>query len=104
MSEQLDTSFQVSKKRNKQVTLEGKNEVLCIIPNHALSGTEKAAIWWCEFLTNTLTNHGFKITPHDYYATNAFFNEKQHNVTHHVDDTKMSHYQLEIVESVLKVL
>ena len=56
-----------------------------------------AAILWYETLTNTLLDNGFKLNPCDMCVANSQVNSKQCTIIYHIDDTKVSHIEPEVV-------
>lgn len=79
-------------------------EVIYVQLKKALYGTLQAALLFWQDLTSKLVKWGFEINPYDTCVANKMVDGKQCTVLWHVNDIKISHVSLDIVESVLKLL
>jgi hypothetical protein len=64
----------------------------------ALYGTLKAALMFWEKLTSKLIDWGFTINPYDTCVANKLVNGKYLTVTWHIDDLKVSHVSVDVVD------
>ena len=69
-----------------------------------LYGSLKTALLFCENLIDPLQEWGFKINPYDWCVANKMINGKQCTIGWHVDDLKISHVDLEVVDDILNKL
>ena len=70
----------------------------------ALYRTLKSALLFWENLSETFQEWGFKINPYDWCVVNKMINGKQCTIGWHVDDLKISHVDLEVVDGILNKL
>ena len=64
----------------------------------------KAALLFWENLSETLQEWGFKINLYDWCVANNMINGKQCTIGWHVDNLKISHIDLEVVDDILNKL
>jgi hypothetical protein len=86
------------------VTFEGKEKVLYVELLKALYGTLKAARLFWEKLSRKLQEWGFVPNPYDSCVVNKEINGKQCTIVWHVDDLKISHVDLTVVEHVIDLM
>ena len=88
----------------KNISYEGKRKVLCMMLQKVLCRTLAAFIFGHTFLTNTLLGNGCKLNPCDLCASNRTSQVKCSIIIHHDDDTKMSHVNHKVVDSIINLL
>jgi hypothetical protein len=81
-------------------TVKGK-KVLYVQLDRALYGCVQSSILWYELYSSTLTDMGFKLNPYDLCVANSDIDGKQCTVCWYVDDNKISHVDLKVVESII---
>ena len=86
------------------LTYERGKPVLYAKALKALYGTLNAPLLFWKYLSGKLELWGFKINPYDICVANKMINGKQCTVLWHVDDLKISHVDLGVVEGVGKRL
>jgi Reverse transcriptase (RNA-dependent DNA polymerase) len=86
------------------VTMEGKEKVLYVKLLKALYGTIRAARLFWEKLSKKLQEWGFKANGYDSCVVNKIVNGKQLTVAWHVDDLKISHVDVAVVDEFLEQL
>jgi hypothetical protein len=84
------------------VTIENGEKVMYVKLLKALYGTLRAARLFWEKLTSKLNEWGFTINPYDPCVANKMVNGKQITVVWHVDDLKVSHVSLEVVDNFVE--
>ena len=70
----------------------------------ALYGTLQAALLFWRLLSDTLIEWGFKLNEYDKCVANKIINGKQCTIIWHVDDLKISHVELKVVNDIIKKL
>ena len=70
----------------------------------ALFGTLRAALLFWRRLSSQLIEWGFEANPYDSCVVNKMINDKQCTTLWHVDHLKISHYNPEIVTSVIDMI
>ena len=69
--------------------------------NMALYGTLKAALLFWKNLTESLTLKGFVINPSNWCISNKTINGRQCTIVWHVDDLKISHKKLSVIDEIV---
>jgi hypothetical protein len=69
----------------------------------ALYGTLQASLLFWKDLSKNLKEWGFEINPYDWCVVKKTINGKQCTVLWHMDDTKVSHEDPEVVTQVLEM-
>ena len=69
--------------------------------DRALYGCVKSSILWYELYSTTLTDMGFKLNPYDLCVANSDIDGKQCTICWYVDDNKIRHVKLEVVEDII---
>ena len=78
-----------------------EKKVLYVQLDRALYGCVQSSILWYELYSTTLTDMGFKLNPYDLCVANSDIDGKQCTVCWYVDDNKISHVKLEVVEDII---
>ena len=86
------------------VVLEKGRKVLYVQLYKALYGCVKSALLWYEMFTEHLKEMGFEVNPYDMCVANAMIGGKQCTITWYVDDTKISHKDPKVVDSIIEQL
>ena len=73
------------------IVYEGKHKVLYVQMLMALYGMMIASILYYKKFRKDIESVGFEVNPYDICVANRTVNGKQHMVTWHVDDLKLSH-------------
>ena len=100
-NEQAEVMCDIDESCKEHVAQEGKNQVLHLMISKASYGEVRAALLWCKLLISKLLKKRFKLNPHDSCVANKTINNNQCTICHHVDDTKVSYAELNVVEDVL---
>ena len=82
------------------VTVKGK-KVLYVQLDRALYGCVKSSVLWYDLYSSTLIDMGFKLNPYDLCVANSDIDGKQCTICWYVDDNKISHVKLEVVQSII---
>ena len=88
-------------KYDKFVVEEGGKPVIYVRLKKALYGTLNASLLFWKDLTADLKGWGFSVNPYDECVVNKTINGKQCKILWHVDDLKISHVDIKVVDSVL---
>jgi Reverse transcriptase (RNA-dependent DNA polymerase) len=83
------------------ITYEGRDKVIYVELLKALYGTIRAARLFWEKLSGKLQEWGFNANKYDPCVANKMVNGKQLTVAWHVDDLKVSHVDVHIVDEFL---
>ncbi|KAL7577140.1 hypothetical protein ACA910_019742 [Epithemia clementina (nom. ined.)] len=75
----------------EQVVMEAGNKVLYFVITKAIYGMLVSALLFYKKLKKDLEEIGFEVNPYDPCIANRMINGKQHIVTWHVNDLKLSH-------------
>ena len=67
----------------------------------ALYGCVQSALLWYELYSTTLMDMGFELNPYDLCVANAMIDGKQCTICWYVDDNKISHMDMKVVEDVI---
>ena len=67
----------------------------------ALYGCVQSALLWYELYSSTLMKMGFEVNPYDLCVANATIDGKQCTICWYVDDNKISHMDMKVVEEVI---
>ncbi len=68
----------------------------------AIYGAMVAALLYYKNFVKSLTKQGFKLNPYDGCVTNKIVNGKQITICFHVDDCKISHKCMKVVDATIK--
>ena len=68
----------------------------------SIYGCIEAALLWYDLYKTTLEKLGFKVNLYDKYVMNAEINGKQCTLTFYVDDNKISHVDINVIEDIIK--
>jgi len=71
---------------------------------NALYGTMVASLLYYQKFTTSLSNNGYKMNPYDACVWNKMIGDKQCTICFHVDDCKISHASMQVVDSVIEWL
>jgi hypothetical protein len=88
----------------KYIVTEKGKPVLYVQLMKALYGTLQAALLFWEDLIGHLLDWGFELNPYDWCVTDKMVIGKQCTILWHVDDLKISHFDKEVVEDILRML
>lgn len=91
-------------KYEKYLTHEHGKPIIYVQLTKALYGTLQAALLFWRDLSSKLTELGFELNPYDSCVANKVVNGQQCTVLWHVDDIKISHADMDVVETVLAQL
>jgi hypothetical protein len=83
------------------VTYKGQEKVMYVEQLKALYGTLQAARLFWEKLSKKLVEWGFTINPYDTCVANKIVNGKQLTIVWHVDDIKVSHVNIKVVDELI---
>jgi hypothetical protein len=86
------------------VVQEGKEKVLYVQLLKAMYGILRAARLFWEKLTKKLAEWGFEPNPYDSCVMNKMVNGKQLTAAWHVDDMKISHVDVQVVDEFITML
>jgi hypothetical protein len=100
--ESVDIMCSVSKECSSFVTYEHGKKVLHLKLLKALCGCVESALLWYELFAGTLQNMGFELNPCDTCVANKMAKGKQCAICWHVDDTKTSHVDHNVVTGVIE--
>ena len=89
---------------HKYVVIENGKPVLYVVLKKALYGTLRAALLFWRRLSSQLVTWGFEANPYDPCVVNKKITGKQCTILWHVDDLKISHYDKEVVTSVIEMI
>ena len=89
------------KKYEKFVLEEGGKPVIYVRLKKALYGTLNASLLFWKDLMAKLKGWGFAINPYDECVVTKTINGKQCTILWHVEDLKISHVDIKVVDSVL---
>ena len=70
----------------------------------ALYGTLKAALLFWKKLSKSLKTRGFTINPYDWCIANKDIEGSQCTIVWHIDDLKISHKSLKVVDDIISSL
>ena len=84
------------------VVNEGSSKVLYVHVLKAIYGLLVSAMRFYKKLSSDLKRKGYTINPYDPCVANKMINGKQHTVTWHVDDLKLSHVDPQVNTDFLK--
>jgi hypothetical protein len=89
----------------KRVFVNKEGEIILRVKlQNALHGILKAAILFCKKLTKDLIGIGFKLNPCDPCVANKMVNSKQMTLCWHVDNMKISHFDADRADDMVKWL
>ena len=88
----------------KYVTLQNGKPILYVRLIKALCGCLSSALLFYNKLVVDIEAYGFTINPYDPCVTNKMVNEKQLDVTWHVDDLNISHVDSKVVTGLIEYL
>jgi hypothetical protein len=71
---------------------------------NAVYGTMVAALLYYKKFVKSLTKQGFKLNPYDGCVANKIVKRKQITICFHIDDCKISHEFLKVVDATIKRL
>jgi hypothetical protein len=74
--------------------------VLCVKLQKALCGCLRSALLFYKKLLKDLEDRGFVVNPYDPCVANKTVNGKQFTITWHVDDLKLSHVDVNVVDKM----
>ena len=86
------------------ITLKHGKRVLYLKVIHAIYGCIESALCWYNLYSDTLTNEGFITNPYDRYVSNKMIDGKQCTITWYMDDSKLSHVDPKVVDSLLDII
>jgi hypothetical protein len=78
--------------------------VLYVKLQKALYGCLRSALFFYKKLLKDLEDRGFVVNPYDPYVGNKTVNGKQFTITWHVDDLKLSHVDVKVVDKMISWL
>ena len=67
----------------------------------AIYGCIESALWWYKLYSETLCKEGFKINPYDKCVESKIINGKQCTVIWYVDDNKISHDEIGVIDGII---
>ncbi len=79
-------------------------KVLIVECLNTVYGTMVAALLYYKKFVKSLTKQGFKLNPYDGCVANKIVNGKQITICFHVDDCKISHECMKVVDATIKWL
>ncbi|VEU41596.1 unnamed protein product [Pseudo-nitzschia multistriata] len=88
----------------KYISGKGGKKVLFGRAKKAIHGTLRAALLFWEKLSGKLIDWGYKLNPYDACTANKVINQAQCTIVWHVDDLKISHRDLKVVDQVINDL
>jgi len=90
------------KKYGPNISSKNGKKVLYIELKKSLYGTLQAALLFWENLSGYLVNNlRFKINSYDQCVANKIINGKQCTIVWHIDNLKLSHVDVEVVEDIV---
>ena len=69
----------------------------------AIYGMLQAALLWYKKFRKDIESIGFQVNPYDPCVANRIIDGKQHTVTWHVDDLKVSHKSVEAMTNLYNI-
>ena len=83
------------------VSIEKGKKSLYLQLTKALYGCMQSALLWYETFKDCLEEMGFKLNPYDPCVANKVIDGNQCTICWYVDDTKISHCDSKVVDSVI---
>jgi hypothetical protein len=103
--ELIDLLCQVDQSLAQYVAVENGKKVLYTVLNMALYGTVQASLlFWKRLSSFLIDTHGFVWNPHDFCIVNKMIDDKQMTVVWYVDDLKISHANVFVVDDVVNLV
>ena len=99
---EVDLFCEIDSTLKEFVTIEKEQKVLYVQLDKALYGCVQSALLWYEHYSTTLEGMGFTLNPYDMCVANATIDGKQCTICWYVDDNKISHASLKVVEKVIR--
>jgi Reverse transcriptase (RNA-dependent DNA polymerase) len=103
--ELVDLLLKVDPMLARYVTIERGKKVLYTLLNKALYGTVQASLlFWKRLSSFLIDKHSYKRNPYDWCVVNKLINGKQFTIVWYVDDLKLSHDDVEVVDQEVQLL
>ena len=96
--------WSINEEYEQYVRYENGKKVLYLRILRALYGCIESALQWYNLYKDTLESEGFIVNPYDLCVTNKVINGKQCTLAWYVDENKLSHVDVEVVENVLSMI
>ena len=98
-----DIMCSVNKEFTPHVVYEGNTKILYMKVLRAIYGCLESTMLWYTLYVKTLKSIGFE-NPYELCVANKIINGKQFTIVWYVDDNKISHVDLAVVDSIIKEL
>lgn len=102
--EAVDIMCSTNKRYEEYVNTEKGKKVLYLKLRRALYGCIQSALLWYKTFATKLIGEGFKLNKYDPCVANKLINGKQCTICWYVDDTKISHEDPKVADSVIKMI